>query len=76
MRLESKGSAIPSLYCGSDGRAQHTVADCRMVVDLDHQVRGTHMSRFIEVLDRYASELEPRFARLDWRKRSGSGFRS
>lgn len=32
---------------------QHTVARVNMFVDLPHNFRGTHMSRFIEILNRY-----------------------
>ncbi len=32
---------------------QHTVARVNMYVDLPHHFRGTHMSRFIEILNRY-----------------------
>jgi len=31
---------------------QHTIARVSLAVDLPHNLRGTHMSRFIEVLDR------------------------
>ena len=51
--------SYPVAVTGSDGHTQNTVADCRMVVELEEQVRGTHMSRFIEVLDEYASQLTP-----------------
>ncbi len=33
------------------GPAQHTVACCDMYVKLPHQVKGTHMSRFVEILN-------------------------
>jgi len=33
--------------------SQHTVAKVNMYVSLPHQFRGTHMSRFIEILNRY-----------------------
>jgi len=36
---------------------QHTVASVSLSVNLPHTERGTHMSRFVEVLDRYASEV-------------------
>ena len=36
---------------------QHTVASVSLSVNLPHNYRGTHMSRFVEVLDRYASEM-------------------
>ena len=32
---------------------QHTVARINMYVDLPHQFKGTHMSRFIEILNQY-----------------------
>jgi len=35
-----------------EGR-QHTVAKVNMYVNLPHHFRGTHMSRFIEILNRY-----------------------
>ena len=43
---------------------QHTVADLDIYVELSHTERGTHMSRFIEVLNRYHEDafinnLEP-----------------
>jgi len=36
---------------------QHTVATFNMYVDLPHQFKGTHMSRFIEVLNEYRGEV-------------------
>ena len=36
---------------------QHTVARINMYVDLPHQFKGTHMSRFIEILNRYRGEI-------------------
>src|SRR5512136_246755 len=36
---------------------QHTVASVSLSVNLPHTYRGTHMSRFVEVLDRHASEV-------------------
>ena len=32
------------------GRAQHTIASFNMYVDLPHHFKGTHMSRFVEIL--------------------------
>lgn len=40
-----------------DGKPQHTVANLSMSVDLPHDVKGTHMSRFIEILNAYDDEL-------------------
>lgn len=36
---------------------QHTVADINMYVDLPHYFKGTHMSRFLEVLNEYRGEI-------------------
>ena len=36
---------------------QHTVATLSMAVNLSHSSRGTHMSRFIEVLNQYKGDL-------------------
>lgn len=37
--------------------AQHTVATIDMSVDLPHQFKGTHMSRFMEILNSHAGEI-------------------
>lgn len=36
---------------------QHTIASINMYVDLPHQFKGTHMSRFVEVLNEYRREI-------------------
>jgi len=36
---------------------QHTIADLDIFVELPHHHRGTHMSRFLEVLNRYHNRL-------------------
>jgi len=36
---------------------QNTIADVTMLVDLPKQYRGTHMSRFIEILNKYKGEF-------------------
>lgn len=35
---------------------QHTIADLDIYVELPHDIRGTHMSRFIEILHHYHEE--------------------
>jgi len=40
----------------ANGR-QHTVASINMYVGLPHQFKGTHMSRFVEILNEYRGEL-------------------
>jgi len=36
---------------------QHTVANVNMYVDLPHQFKGTHMSRFIEILNKFKGDI-------------------
>ncbi len=38
-------------------KIQHTVADINLYVHLPEHFRGTHMSRFVEVLNRYQREI-------------------
>jgi len=38
-------------------REQHTVADINIYVNLPHRFRGTHMSRFIEVLNEHRGRM-------------------
>jgi len=42
-----------SLYCPATGGVQHTVAQVNMYVGLPHYQKGTHMSRFLEVLNEH-----------------------
>jgi len=39
------------------GGDQHTVANFNMYVNLPHNFKGTHMSRFVEILESYEREL-------------------
>ncbi len=39
-------------------KAQATVANINMFVDLPHDYRGTHMSRFVEVIERHKVDLD------------------
>jgi GTP cyclohydrolase I len=36
---------------------QHTIANVMLTVDLPHEFKGTHMSRFVEVLNEFGPEL-------------------
>jgi GTP cyclohydrolase I len=36
---------------------QHTIASFNMYVDLPHNFKGTHMSRFVEILNRHEREI-------------------
>jgi GTP cyclohydrolase I len=42
-----------TLKCPATGGSQHTVAQVNMYVGLPHHQKGTHMSRFLEVLNRH-----------------------
>lgn len=41
----------PVVVADRDGKTQHTIASLNMYVSLPHNVKGTHMSRFVEVLN-------------------------
>ena len=56
-RVGVKGLRYPIKVRTRDGGFQQTIADFGLFVDLHPKYRGTHMSRFIEALDRFA-ELE------------------
>ncbi len=42
-----------TLFCPATGGVQHTIAIINMYVALPHYQKGTHMSRFLEVLNKY-----------------------
>lgn len=42
-----------SLHCPATGNVQNTVAKVNMYVSLPHYQKGTHMSRFLEVLNKH-----------------------
>ncbi len=46
-----------TLHCPATGGQQHTVAHVNMYVGLPHYQKGTHMSRFLEVLNRHHGEI-------------------
>jgi GTP cyclohydrolase I len=39
------------------GKVQHTIANFNMYVDLPHEFKGTHMSRFVEILNNHEWEI-------------------
>ncbi len=39
------------------GKVQHTIANFNMYVDLPHNFKGTHMSRFVEILNSHDWEI-------------------
>jgi GTP cyclohydrolase IB len=47
-----------------DGGIQHTVATFNMYVGLPHEFKGTHMSRFVEILNAHEREISVETFRL------------
>ena len=56
-RVGIKNLRHPLRIRDRDQTAQHTVATVSLAVDLPHQFKGTHMSRFVEVLNAHGREL-------------------
>ena len=52
-----KGIRHPVRVGDRNGHEQHTVATFNMYVNLPHNFKGTHMSRFVEVLNNYEYEI-------------------
>ncbi len=50
----------PMRITDRDGIEQHTVASFNMYVELPHNFKGTHMSRFVEILNNYEREISVR----------------
>lgn len=48
-----KGIKYPITVLDKKNKTQHTIATINMYVDLPYHFKGTHMSRFIEILNRY-----------------------
>jgi GTP cyclohydrolase I len=53
-----KGLRYPVALRAADGTTVHTVAEFAMYVGLAHDVKGTHMSRFVEILERARPPLD------------------
>lgn len=53
-----RGLRYPLSVTDSDGYVQHTVATIEMTVGLPPEVKGTHMSRFIEILEAEREALD------------------
>jgi GTP cyclohydrolase I len=52
-----KGIKYPIVVLDRSNKTQPTVATVSMYVDLPHHFKGTHMSRFVEILDKYRGEM-------------------
>jgi GTP cyclohydrolase IB len=52
-----KGIRYPIIVFDKVNKRQHTIATINMYVDLPHRFKGTHMSRFVEILNEYHQEI-------------------
>jgi GTP cyclohydrolase I len=59
-RVGVSGLRYPIVVLDRDHQKQHTVALLKMSVNLPHEFKGTHMSRFIEVLNEHRGEITMR----------------
>ena len=55
-----KDLSYPIQVMNRDGSLQHTVARVSLYVSLPHQFKGTHMSRFVEILNARRGEITVR----------------
>src|SRR5258708_38487529 len=63
-RVGIKSIRHPARIQERDGGIQHTVATFNMYVGLPHHFKGTHMSRFVEILNAHEREISPDSCRL------------
>lgn len=56
-RVGIKAIRHPVVVKDRSGREQHTVATFNMYVGLPHNFKGTHMSRFVEILENHEYEI-------------------
>jgi len=55
-----KGIRYPIVVLDKKNKIQHTVGTINMYVSLPHHFKGTHMSRFIEILNKYRHGISTR----------------
>ncbi len=53
-----KTISYPITLLDKKNRKQHTIASVNMYVNLPHRFKGTHMSRFIEILNMFHGEID------------------
>jgi GTP cyclohydrolase I len=63
-RVGIKSIRHPAKIKERSGGVQHTVAHFNMYVGLPHHFKGTHMSRFVEILNAHEREISPDTFRL------------
>ena len=56
-RVGVKSLRYPMTIRDKARQTQHTIATIALTVDLPHHFKGTHMSRFVEVLNEFCPEL-------------------
>jgi GTP cyclohydrolase I len=56
-RVGVRGLRYPMQIRDKAREVQHTIATATLTVDLPHHFKGTHMSRFVEVLSEFGPEL-------------------
>lgn len=75
-RVGVRDCHLPFLIKMKNGKFQSVLADIQLTVDLPHQFKGTHMSRFIEVLNQWSqqpiSNKEIQSILTDIRERTGA----
>jgi len=52
-----KDITYPIVVMDKNRSLQHTIAKVNMYVDLPHHFKGTHMSRFVEILNRHREQI-------------------
>jgi GTP cyclohydrolase IB len=52
-----RGVKYPIMVLDRKNEVQHTIGDFTLTVDLPHHFKGTHMSRFVEVLSEHQEEV-------------------
>jgi GTP cyclohydrolase I len=52
-----KDVRYPIVVLDKKNKTQHTIANINLYVDLPHQFKGTHMSRFVEILNEHRREI-------------------
>ncbi|MBN2468278.1 MAG: GTP cyclohydrolase I FolE2 [Deltaproteobacteria bacterium] len=55
-----KNIKYPIIVLDKKNKIQHTIATFNMYVGLPHQFKGTHMSRFVEILNDYRQGIDMR----------------
>ena len=58
-RVGIKAIRHPVRIAERAGGVQHTIAEFNMYVGLPHHFKGTHMSRFVEILNAHEREISP-----------------